>query len=90
MSIFGQTPVKRSGTTLAIEMAASALNMFTVAVEKLTQSNNIAQEVVAKNTEEIKEKTAENDHMTMVIVDNTKIINNINNLLGNESEVSKE
>lgn len=68
-------------STKATEASKSAINMFTTAIKKLEESNNIALEVRSENETKIAELQSEANQMNELVNSNAKVIENLKKLL---------
>lgn len=71
-----------SFSTKAKNTANMAVNLFTSALGKLSQSNDMAKSVIETNDEQCKVLELESDEMKTLVEDNDKVISNINSILG--------
>lgn len=77
-----KTKIQVVTKTTIQEKADGALNMFRSAIFTLNESNVEANEIITDNEKTIDALTADNNSLNQLMNSNSKIIDNINNLLG--------
>lgn len=73
--------IKRRNKASVLQNSASAIDLFTKAINKLRSNNDLADELISKNVRKIENLSTDNDQLDAAKVRNQNIIANIEKML---------